>query len=102
MFAPDVFPFRNVALGIETYSRELETTVTALGGGALLLEMKVAKLTTGSLDHTGDVGLGVVSREQRIGQPDCLFPHLLSLFQELQMSCVADKVYSRWGVVDGG
>jgi len=87
---------------IRTYTCELEATVTALGSSALLLDVKVAELTTGSLDHTGDVGLGVVSREQRIGQPDCLFPHLLSLFQELQMSCVADKVYSRWGVVDGG
>jgi len=44
-----------------TYTCELDTTVTALGGGSSLLDVQVAELTTWGLDHADLVGLGVVS-----------------------------------------
>jgi len=44
-----------------TYACKLDTTVTALGSGTLLLDVKVTELATGSLDDSDLVGLGVVA-----------------------------------------
>jgi hypothetical protein len=46
---------------ISTYTGKLDTTVTTLGSGTLLLDVKVTELATGSLDDSDLVGLGVVA-----------------------------------------
>ena len=46
-----------------TYARELGAAVTALGDSAALLDVKNTELATGSLDDTGPVGAGVVTRK---------------------------------------
>lgn len=46
-----------------TYTCELDTAVTALWCSTLLLEVKVAELTTWGLNNPDLVGLGVVSEE---------------------------------------
>ena len=43
-----------------THTRELDATVTALGGGSLLLDMEVPELTAGGLDDADLVGPRVV------------------------------------------
>lgn len=47
-----------------TYARQLVTAVTALGDSAALLDMKQTDITTGSLDHSGSVGGGVVAARE--------------------------------------
>lgn len=46
----------------KTYTRELGTAVTALGGSTALANVQSSQLTTGSLYDTGEVGGGVVAR----------------------------------------
>lgn len=53
--------FDPVIVDGKTYARELDAAVTALGVGALLLEVKVTELATRGLDNTSDVALGVVT-----------------------------------------
>lgn len=55
-----------VAVGGVTYTRQLGTAVTALGGSATLLDVKNTQLTTGSLDNPGPVGGGVVAGGERV------------------------------------
>lgn len=45
----------------KTYTRELGTAVTALGGSSALLDVQSSQLTTGGLDDAGEVGGGVVA-----------------------------------------
>ena len=47
-----------------THTRELDTAVTALGSGTLLLQVKVTELTTGGLDDANLVGPRVVPVER--------------------------------------
>ena len=47
---------------------ELGTTVTALGGSALLLDVQVTELTTGSPDNADLLALGVVWRTSPVGE----------------------------------
>jgi len=70
----------------KTYTSELDTAVTALGCSALLLEVKVTELTTGSLDHTGDVGLGVVSEDSPVS----------GIALSLGASGVAGRLRQKW------
>lgn len=44
-----------------TYACKLDTTVTALGSGTLLLDVKVTELATGGLDNSDLVGTSVVA-----------------------------------------
>lgn len=44
----------------KTYARELDAAVTALGSGALLLDVQVPELAAGGPDHADLVGDGVV------------------------------------------
>lgn len=48
-----------------THTRELDTTVTALGSGTLLLDVQVTEVTTGSLDDADTVGPRVVPISHR-------------------------------------
>ena len=43
-----------------THTGELDTAVTALGSGTLLLDVQVAEVTTGGLDDADTVGPRVV------------------------------------------
>ena len=43
-----------------TYACKLDTTVTALGSGTLLLDMQVSKISTRGLDDADTVGPRVV------------------------------------------
>jgi len=45
----------------KTYAGQLDTAVTALGGGSALLDVKDTELTTGGLDDPRPVRGGVVS-----------------------------------------
>ena len=47
-----------------TYTREGDTTVTTLDGSSLLLDVVNIKFTTGGLDHTDLVGLGIVRKKR--------------------------------------
>lgn len=47
-----------------TYARQLVTAVTTLGDSAALLDVKQTDITTGSLDHSGSVGGGVVAAQE--------------------------------------
>ena len=58
-----------------TYAGKLDTTVTALGSGTLLLDVKVTELATGSLDDSDLVGLGVVAGSS-ICQRVCFMPEV--------------------------
>ena len=48
-----------------THTRELDATVTALGSGTLLLQVKVTELTTRGLDDANLVGPRVVPVERK-------------------------------------
>jgi hypothetical protein len=48
-----------------THTRELDTAVTALGSGTLLLDVQVTEVTTGGLDDADTVGPRVVPMSQR-------------------------------------
>lgn len=48
-----------------THTRELDTAVTALGSGTLLLDVQVTEVTTGGLDDTDTVGPRVVPISHR-------------------------------------
>ena len=45
----------------KTYTCKLDTAVTALGGSALLLDVKVTELATRGLDNSDLVGTSVVA-----------------------------------------
>lgn len=47
-------------LGDGTHTRELDTAVTALGSGTLLLDVQVSKVATRGLDNADTVGPRVV------------------------------------------
>lgn len=47
-----------------THTRELDTAVSALGSGTLLLDVQVTEVTTGGLDDADTVGPRVVPISQ--------------------------------------
>ena len=51
-----------------TYAGQLDTAVTALGGGSTLLDVKDTELTTGGLDDPRPVGGGVVSARPTVSR----------------------------------
>lgn len=65
-------PLEQESLGI-THTRELDATVTALGSGTLLLDVKVTELTARGLDDPNLVGPRVVpvDEEKKIHQYSC-------------------------------
>lgn len=78
-----------------TYTWELDATVTALWCSALLLEVKVTKLSTWGLDDADLVGGGVIP-ENRILAADSE-SHLVVGFEAQYIRLVADVV----GVLTG-
>lgn len=76
-----------VAIGRVTYTRQLGTAVTALGGSATLLDVKNAELTTGGLDDSGPVGGGVVAGGEKL-----LVSNLRTLAQCISPSSLVNSV----------
>lgn len=56
-----------------THTRELDTAVTALGSGTLLLDVQVTEVTTGGLDDADTVGPRVVPIYHRMHVLACIF-----------------------------
>lgn len=59
--AQSEYPSAKNKLSRITHTRELDATVTTLGSGTLLLQVKVSQLTTGGLDDANLVGPRVVA-----------------------------------------
>lgn len=49
-------------IGVETYTRESDSTITALGSSSELLQVVVDQLAARGFDNTSPVGGGVVRR----------------------------------------
>jgi len=54
-------PLHHQTITKVTYTGELDSAVTALGGGSALLDVQDSEFTTGCLDDTSPVGRGVVA-----------------------------------------
>ena len=65
-------PWRLLNLG-ETYTRELDAAVTALGGSTPLLDVKVPVLATGGPDNADLVGDRVVPEHAMLASSPCSF-----------------------------
>jgi hypothetical protein len=65
-------PWRLLNLG-ETYTRELDAAVTALGGSTPLLDVKVPVLATGGPDNADLVGDRVVPEQAMLASSPCSF-----------------------------
>ena len=79
----------------QTYTRELDAAVTALGGGAPLLEVQVPVLTTGGPDNADLVGDRVVPEHDHVSLQLFTFPLLPSAYirrSNVTISCEVSAI----------
>jgi hypothetical protein len=74
---PSSMPLWLLNLG-ETYTRELDAAVTALGGSTPLLDVKVPVLATGGPDNADLVGDRVVPEHAVLASGPCSFHYPVS------------------------
>ena len=87
--------FRQKKSRRSTHTRELDATVTALGSGTLLLQVKVTELTTRGLDDANLVGPRVVPIQKNRQYVVRIF---ITLVSSDRIQC---RIKRRGGIVGG-
>lgn len=67
-------PSQELEMGARTHPRKTDTTVTALGRRALLLDVKVTEMSAGGLDDADFVAAGVVPMGRRNARQYTVLP----------------------------